>query len=377
MVGLEWFGDNPGGAGRYMADAAAGLAALGHQVAVVVPRLLADSPAIEQCGKVEIHRFDQGQGPFKLAAAMQPIHQLLDKRGPFDAVHSHHAYFAAVPLWHPRLARSRHVCQFQGPWAGESVVEGAGRVGRLAKYAIERLAYARCDRFITLSQGFARLLTTDYAISPSKISVIPAAVDLERFCLPIDRAVLRREMGLDAGPIVFVMRRLVRRMGLEILLDAFARVRRELPDARLIVGGSGPLEGALRTQSASLGLQEAVSFTGRLSDVDLVRHYQCADLTVMPTVALEGFGLSTVESLACGTPVVGTTEGGTAEILGPFDQRLLIPPGQVAALATCILEMLAPGNTRPSANACRQYAQAHYAWPRVLAALEAELRRPA
>lgn len=361
-IGLEWFHDNPGGAGRYMADAAAGLAARGHDVTVVVPRLRPEDPPSERVDGIELRRFTAGPGPARLFGAMQAIRPLLAEQGRFDAVHSHHAFFGAVPLWHPSLAGIRHVCQFQGPWAGESKVEG---LGHQAKYWIERAAYARCDRFIVLSKGFKALLARDYAVEPSKIAVVPAAVDLERF-KPRNRNEVRQELGWEPGPTVFVMRRLVRRMGLEVLIDAFV----DLPGTRLVVGGTGPLEGELKARVARLGLQDRVSFPGRLSDEELVRHYQAADLTVVPTIALEGFGLVTVESLACGTPVVGTSEGGTQEILEGFRPDMLVPPGDVAALAAKLREALA---APPAAEACRAYAEAHYAWPRVLDHLETEL----
>jgi glycosyltransferase involved in cell wall biosynthesis len=345
-----------------LAEAAAGLVARGHEVAVVVPRLRPEDPPSERVDGIDLRRFTAGRGPARLFGPMGAIKELLAEKGGFDAVHSHHAFFGAVPLWHPSLAGIRHVCQFQGPWAGESKVEG---LNHQAKYWIERAAYARCDRFIVLSQGFKSLLSRDYAVEPSKIVVVPAAVELGRF-RPRDRAEVRRELGWPAGPIVFVMRRLVRRMGLEVLIDAFV----DVPGARLVVGGTGPLEGELKAQVARLGLQDRVSFPGRLADDDLVRHYQAADLTVVPTIALEGFGLVTVESLACGTPVVGTAEGGTQEILEGFRPDLLVPPGDAAALARKIREALA---APPSQEACRAYAEAHYAWPRVLDHLEAEL----
>jgi glycosyltransferase involved in cell wall biosynthesis len=313
-------------------------------------------------GAVELRRFDTTPGPARLFGAMQAIKPLLAEKGGFDAVHSHHAFFAAVPLWHPGLAGIRHVCQFQGPWAGESKVEG---LNHQAKYWIERAAYARCDRFIVLSRGFKDLLARDYAVKPEKIAVVPAAVDLDRF-KPADRARVRQELGWGEGPVVFVMRRLVKRMGLEVLLDAFV----DVPDARLVVGGTGPLEQELKAQAARLGLMDRVSFPGRLSDEDLVRHYQAADLTVVPTIALEGFGLVTVESLACGTPVVGTAEGGTQEILEGFRPDLLVPPGDAGALAAKLREALA---APPDRAACRAYAEAHYAWGRVVDRLETEL----
>jgi glycosyltransferase involved in cell wall biosynthesis len=288
-------------------------------------------------------------------------------------VHSHFALYGVGPLWHPALRTARHVTQFQGPWADESRVEGEGGAAVAAKRAIERAAYARSDAFIVLSESFKGVLADRYAVPPDRIRVIPAGVDLARFHPAGDRAEVRRELGIGRGPSLFAMRRLVRRMGIEVLIDAFAKVHVMHPDAILRLAGTGPLEAELRARAASLGLEGHVEWLGRVSDADLVRHYQAADLTVVPTVALEGFGLITVESLACGTPVVGTTEGGTAEILRPFSPALLVPPKDVDALAERLSAVLSGALEPPAAAACRAYAEGHYGWPVVLEQLEAVL----
>lgn len=371
MIGLEWFHDNPGGGGRYLTDAARGLAARGHRVTVVVPKLEAESPPHEVVDGVSLWRFELGRPWSRLTGAARLLADLAAAEGPFDVVHSHFALHGALPLYHPAIARARRICQFQGPWAAESAVEGAGGASRLAKYAIERLAYARCDAFVTLSEAFARLLARDYAVDSARIRVVPAGIDLARFT-PGDRAAARQALDWGPEPTFFAMRRLVHRMGLEVLLEAFARVHAARPDARLAIAGTGPLAGALEAQAAALGVRDAVRFLGRVSDTALVQCYQAADLTVVPTVALEGFGLITVESLACGTPVLGTREGGTAEILAPYAE-LLVPPGDAAALYARMAAFLAGGLAVPDAAACRAHAETRYAWPQVLTQLEAVL----
>ncbi|HEY9720826.1 MAG TPA: glycosyltransferase family 4 protein, partial [Oscillatoriaceae cyanobacterium] len=277
MIGLEWFDDNPGGGGRYLADAARGLAARGHRVTVLVPRLNAADPAHEVVDGVRLHRFALARPWDKFTAIARMLPELIAHEGPFDVVHSHFALYGAVPLYHPAVARARRVCQFQGPWAAESAVEGASGASRLAKYALERLAYARCDRFVTLSESFKGLLARDYAVDPTRISVVPAGIDQQRFALG-DRETARRALGWGAGPTFFAMRRLVHRMGLEVLLEAFARVHAAHNEARLAIAGTGPLSDALQAQARALGVAEAVRFLGRVSDAALVQCYQAADL---------------------------------------------------------------------------------------------------
>ena len=371
MVGHEWFDDHPGGGGRYLADVARGLAARGWAVTVLVPRHDPGHAAAEAIDGVEIRRASLRPGAAGWVAGMwRAAGQVAAERGPFDVLHSHFALTGLGPLWHPAFAGARRVCQFQGPWAGESAVEGAGRASAAAKRALERLAYRRCHAFITLSEAFKALLARDYGVDPARIVAIPAAVDVDRFTPAPDREALRAALGLGPAPVAFTLRRLVRRMGLEALLDAWAQVRAALPAARLVIAGAGPLRAALEARAAAPDLAGSVAFLGRVSDEVAVAHYQAADVTVVPTLALEGFGLITVESLACGTPVVGTTAGATPEILGPLDARLLVPPGDVEALAGRLAMILGDPGAGPTRAACRAHALAHYTWPLVLGRLE-------
>ena len=96
-------------------------------------------------------------------------------------------------------------------------------------------------------------------------------------------------------------------------------ILRSLPRARLAIAGTGSSDSSLREQVTHLALEDRVRFVGRISDSDLVNSYRTADLVVMPSQALEGFGLTTAEALACGTPVVGTPIGATPELLAGID----------------------------------------------------------
>jgi glycosyltransferase involved in cell wall biosynthesis len=118
------------------------------------------------------------------------------------------------------------------------------------------------------------------------------------------------------------------------------QVLASFPEATLGIAGAGELESALRAQIAALGLSEAVTLLGRVTEDELVRRYQQADLVVLPTQELEGFGLTTAEALACGTPVLGTPAGATPELLAPLDEALIAAgtaPDQIATAALALL----------------------------------------
>jgi glycosyltransferase involved in cell wall biosynthesis len=122
-------------------------------------------------------------------------------------------------------------------------------------------------------------------------------------------------------------------MGLDELLRAVAIVRENVPDVLLLIGGSGGLRRGLEAQAAGLGLGGHVRFLGFVPEARLAAHYQAADFFVLPTRELEGFGLVTVEALACGTPVLGTPVGATPEILGTVGADYIFEGPDARAIA--------------------------------------------
>ncbi len=141
--------------------------------------------------------------------------------------------------------------------------------------------------------------------------------------------------GAEA-PLLFTARRFTPRTGVDRLLAAMPTILRAHPAATLAVAGTGEMEQQLRQLAARLGVADRVRFLGRVSDESLVDWYRRATLVVMPTAKLEGFGLTTAEALACGTPVVGTPVGATPELLAPLDRTLLAADSTPSALAETV-----------------------------------------
>jgi glycosyltransferase involved in cell wall biosynthesis len=165
--------------------------------------------------------------------------------------------------------------------------------------------------------------------------------------------------------VIVAVRRLVRRMGLENLIDAMAFVHRQSPDALLLIGGKGPLEGELRRRIQERNLEQHARLIGFIPDHQLPLAYRAADFSVVPTAALEGFGMIITESLACGTPCIGTDVGGIPEILRPFSESLLFESPRASGLADRINAVLQGRITLPDEQACRAYAVSRFAWSRV------------
>lgn len=277
-----------------------------------------------------------------------------------DVVDSHFALYSLLPIF-GRLRNVPLVVHFQGPWAGESGVEGAGRVRVFIKEKVERLVYRRAQEVVVLSSAFGRLVQDRYGVSPFRVTQIAPGVDLDRF-VPGSRSEARRLLGVHAEVAVIVaVRRLRHRMGLEVAIDAVKRLA-ATRDVLLVVVGDGPDRDHLEALAAEVGAP--VRFTGRVSDDELLRWYQAADVSVVPSVALEGFGLIVLESLASGTPVVASNLDGLIDALGPLAPSLLVPAGDSCALESSLARVLDGGEGIPTLEECRHYAES-FDWDEV------------
>jgi glycosyltransferase involved in cell wall biosynthesis len=180
---------------------------------------------------------------------------------------------------------------------------------------------------------------------------------------------------MDAGATyLLTVRKLVPRMGLENLVRAVASVRERraggTDDVRAIICGSGPLMPVLGSLAERLGIADAVKLAGHVHDEVLVNYYQAADLFVLPTEALEGFGISTIEALAVNLPVVGTPAGATPEILGRIDPRLLTRDMSPEAIADSVDSWLQWGIEEKRTTRYRDEVLSRYSWEAVTDAIE-------
>jgi glycosyltransferase involved in cell wall biosynthesis len=237
----------------------------------------------------------------------------------------------------------------------------------VAKRLLERVVYARAARLIVLSRAFARILERDYGVPAEKIRVIPGGVDVERFANLLSRRSARTALGWPTDrPIVLSVRRLVRAKGLENLVDAIAAVRLRVPDVLVIIAGTGPLEADLKRRVHERQLEDAVRFTGFVAENDLPTMYRAADLFVVPTVALEGFGLVVLEALACGTPAIVTPIAGLPEVIADLGPQLVLDDWSADYLARGIGDALTGALPLPSDAECIAYAR-RFDWPIIAA----------
>src|SRR5206468_322339 len=267
----------------------------------------------------------------------------------------------------------RVVCRAQ-PASDASVTErqGVRMLGFAALWGLERACLRRATAIQVLSDYSSELLWKLYRISREKVVKIPGAVDTASFRPAEDRAAVRKALDLPAErSLLLTVRNLEGRMGLDLLIRTMAILTQNMPEALLLIGGAGTLRRELESLSNALGLRERVRFLGFIPDAALPLYYQAADVFVLPTRELEGFGLVTVEALACGTPVLGTPVGATPEILVPLSPALVFRGLAPETMAEDLRRFLEAERRDPEAHArlraaCRRHAEAHYAWDRTI-----------
>lgn len=361
-VGLGWFPQSPGGVERYVYE-------LAHQLA-------AGQDTVELCG-ISLPK-NQPNSLIKLtnlAEADSPLWQRLwSVRSIFlnrqiaqpDAINLHFALYS-FPLLNILPSDVPMTFTFHGPWALESKREGASKVSVFLKsWLVEKRVYNRCDRFIVLSKAFGNILHQEYQVPWSKIHIIPGGVDVTRFQPNLSRQEARTQLSWPQDRrILFTTRRLVHRVGLDKLLTALATIKPRIPDVWLALAGKGPLKALLEQQATELGLNDHVRFLGFLPDDQLPLAYQAADLSIMPSQSLEGFGLALVESLACGTPALCTPVGGMPEILATFSPDLITASPEATDIAERLEEVLTGKILMPSRTACREYATTNFDWQKI------------
>jgi glycosyltransferase involved in cell wall biosynthesis len=201
------------------------------------------------------------------------------------------------------------------------------------RYAWIRAAVGRASRVVACSRFVAAELATEGI--PAEALTWPS---------PAPSPGYRREPV--AEPTFLFCGRLDVEKGVELLLGAFAALRRELPEARLRIVGRGSREGAARTLARASLLRDATTFLGWLDPPDVERELARATALVAPSLWAEPLGLVAAEAILRGVPVIASAEGGFAETVVDRESGLLFPNGDVDALLDA-LRQVATGNAFP------------------------------
>jgi glycosyltransferase involved in cell wall biosynthesis len=294
--------------------------------------------------RVHVVPFPYAIRPLADAAALVRLTQFL-RRERFDVVHTHTSKAGVLVRMAARFAR----CPFVAYTAHDLHFREFPPGPRRSAFAWVERRMARITDVLFFTTPVLRDLADAEGIcgrSPSVLTGAPLR-ELRWFSAgEAESGAFRRELGLDGGPIVACVARLVSFKGVDTLLRAARRVVDEIPAAQFVVLGGGPLDAELRAEAESLDIASCVTFTGfRADDRDVLRLLHLADVFCLPT-RREGLGIAFVEAMAMGVPVVGPRIAPVTSVVANDETGLLVEPENVAAYASAILRLLHDADLR-------------------------------
>ncbi len=202
-----------------------------------------------------------------------------------------------------------------------------------------RLLARGVGRYIAVSRAIASELRERFRWPAEKIEVIHNAVDSERFDVAASATLREKLRGGRELALVLTCARLDEQKGHTVLFRAAA----EIPEARFVLAGDGPLRGELEAETTRLGIADRVLFLGRRDDVPEL--LAACDVFALPSL-YEGSSLAVLEAMAAYRPVVTSAIGGSDELIADGESGLLVPPGDAGALAAALRRLLGDAELR-------------------------------
>ena len=387
------FADHPGGAPRVAWDIAKAMRDRGHSVTFLCYRQGNAPVGIAEVDGIRVVRFDKSERPAWHPKRMEAIVDsaragfqcwLGDQR--FDVVHVHaplqglgvyaalggdeggasprYVYTAHSPL----VLEQEIIWRSQG-WAGRLKL----LFGRAMLADAERRMLNAAAQIHTLSE-FTRTKLDEAYGTRARTTVIPHWY--ARINQGISRDEARKRLGWPANAkIFFTVRGMGPRYGVDIAIRALAPLLTEY-GGHFFLAGDGVLRPKLQALAETMDSEGRMHFMGRVSDRDLELAYAAADLFILPTLALECFGLITLEAFAFGCPVLATDVGAIPESMVPVLADLLVPAGDVDALRDVARRFLNGEIKVPDGRTLIEFAAGRYGAPVVIPQLCRLLEAP-
>lgn len=386
---MGYFPDLTGGAWMYASGLAEALTKRGHRVDVIVPMASPDLPGEESINGVHIIRLPRTsrQPGFikKWRSDNYGMKQLINSgRWDKDVIFINHQAYMSGGFCHWQGPNRASI--FHGPWGEEfKLTKQFDQQPPIRKFilsmtarwmhSMERKGLNHAASILTASRYAGEKACTTHGNWLSGFVNISAGTDYGRFSPAgeTERVAIRKQYGIpDDSFLIASVRRLDKRMGLDMLVEGFIKACSKAPDRpmNLLIAGKGPQQEELEARIQASGMSERIRLAGFVSDEALPAFYSAADITVMPSLDLEGFGLSTIESLGCGTPVLASSSGANRETAGKLHSDLIFKSGDSDHLAEKIHSLVDREIPLPGPEACRAFAMEHFSWERSVELLE-------
>ncbi len=247
-------------------------------------------------------------------------------------------------------------------------------------HALVRRATSRAVRVPVMCSGFIARVVRTAVPDDVPVSVMYPGADLEAFRPDLPYEDLTELHGVADRPLIICVSRLVARKGQDVLIRAMPQIRRDVPDASLLIVGEGPDRDRLARLAADAP-DGSVAFAGQVSEGDLPRYYRAGNVFAMPCrsrlggLEVEGWGNVFLEAAACARPVVVGDSGGARESLVPGETGLLVNGSDVAEVADAVASLLAdPQRADAMGRAGRERVERAFGWSRAAEQLAGWLR---
>lgn len=301
-----------------------------------------------------------------------------------DVLHAHSPVLNAIPAI--RVGRRLGipvVYEVRAFWEDAAVDHGTTAEGSLryrATRALESWAFKRVGHVFTICEGLRRDIVAR-GIPEQKVTVIPNAVDVQGFQLSGEPdSVLKRKLGLDGKTVLGFVGSFYAYEGLDLLLEAFARLQAQRQDLRVLLVGGGPQEANLKAQAERLRIADKVVFAGRVPHAEVSRYYDLIDLLAYPRHSMRLTELVTplkpLEAMAQGRIFMASDVGGHKELIRDGETGRLFAAGKVDSLVTTVGEMLDHREQWPAMRAAgRRFVEQVRNWKNSVANYDSIYRR--
>ncbi|MEE8472596.1 MAG: glycosyltransferase family 4 protein [Dehalococcoidia bacterium] len=343
----------PGGVSVHIFHMERNLTRMGHEVKIIAP--CSRGPAYDNPNLISLGRpipIPSGGSMARITLSLRlssPVKAILEREN-FDVINLHEPLTPMLPLTVLRQSREINIGTFH---ACHNTPRGYG----LSKHLLGRWVRKLHGR-VAVSPAAMGFVSRHF---PGDYRIIPNGVDLELFS---PQAAPREEFRDGKQNILFVGR-LEKRKGLEYLLGAYGRLKRELPDIRLIIVGPGTKHlNGYEKHVRERGLEDVV-FAGLVPYDELPGYYASADIFCAPATGEESFGIVLLEAMASGRPVIASRNEGYRQLVTHDVEGLLFPPREEEALTQALRRLLIDRDLGREMGARGRHRAQEYSWEKI------------
>ncbi|WP_455283168.1 glycosyltransferase family 4 protein [[Eubacterium] cellulosolvens] len=205
---------------------------------------------------------------------------------------------------------------------------------------IGRMTLSLANKILAVTDYEKKFLVSKFSLNDEKVSVIPNGVEVDKFRnLPDPHSMISR-YGLKKSRVALFVGRIERKKGIQYLLRAASKVVTEFPNFKiLVVGPDWGYQNELKKIAKNLKIENIVIFAGQLNELDLLKAYNLSEFSVLPSLG-EATGLTILESMAAGRPIVASRLPTISEFLTHEKDGILFEPGNSEKLANSIISLM-------------------------------------